>query len=221
MSIGDNIKNKVMGGGAFIISEMLTMTLFHHSVLDFVLDAAIGTFIGGAVYVGNTKSSLTWEQYIASKNSNEPQSNNTETPTEQMTNDVIMVRKQIWKLDDLSKSIRNPNISRQLKDIIEVCRDISSSIESTPKSTTSSVLWIKEYFPRFVIQTEKYRDLAVKGETSSEVQKVLIEFETMLPAVLNNFREVLDGYLESDITDFSVSTAVYNRIVKNNSGKAA
>lgn len=221
MSIGDNIKNKVMGGGAFIAVEMLTMTLFHHSVLDFVLDAAIGTFIGGAVYVGNTKSSLTWEQYIASKNSQVPQSNSSEQTTDQMVNDVIQVRKQIWKLDDLSKSIRNPNISRQLKDIIEVCRDISSSIESTPKSTTSSVLWIKEYFPRFVVQTEKYRDLAVKGETSSEVQKVLIEFETMLPAVLNNFREVLDGYLESDITDFSVSTAVYNRIVKNTSGKAA
>lgn len=191
-----------------VVIDAVTMTLFHHSVFDVILDGVMGTIMGSSLYMFLPKKKLTWDEYMAAKM----------TPVDglnmvDVASDIRSVTENIAKINSIIPQIRNPSISLKLKDIIKVCNDLEYNFRQDPKDLDTARLWVDQYFPKFVQQVLRYKDLSIKGTDSQEAQLVLVKFEKMLPGVLERYKGVLETCLNNDITDLSVGTGVYQKLI--------
>lgn len=205
-------KTSVLCGGSMVAIDVISVALFHHGPFDVALDLLCGGMMGVATMFFIPEKSLSWDEYMASKMKPVEGLNMTEAAS-----DIRKVTEETAKIRAAMKDIRNPNVNRQLIAITAVCDKLVTNFKNDPRDITTAKLWIDQYFPKFREQVVRYQELSIKGTYSSEAQDVLVKFEKMLPGVLDSYQGILDDCLKNDITDLSVGTGVYKKLIDGGS----
>ena len=195
-------------GGTVLAVDAVSLGLFHHGPFDIILDLVCGGLMGSSVFFFAPQKKLTWDEYQASKMRAVEGMNMTEA-----AGDIRAVVGETTKIRQAIKNIRNPNITRQLVAITEVCDQLAENFRNDPRDISTAKLWIDQYLPKFREQVVRYQELSIKGTDSSDAQEVLVKFEKMLPDVLASYKGILEDCLRNDITDLSVGSAVYKRLI--------
>lgn len=208
-SLSGTTKTTLLCVGSGAVVDVVSLALFHHGPFDMVLDLVCGGLMGSAVYFFMPEKKLTWDEYMASKMRPVDGVDMTE-----VAGDIRKVTTEVTQIRQAIKQIRNPNVNRQLISITAVCDKLVENFRNDPRDIATAKLWIDQYLPKFREQVVRYQELSVKGTESADAQEVLVKFEKMLPDVLTSYQGILDDCLRNDITDLSVGSAVYKKLIE-------